>query len=291
LVKNEAIGVNHVDLSIRAGEFPSPVTGHLGIEGAGIVEELGSEVEGISVGDRVGYFNFASYGEYAIVERARIVKLPNNVSSKTAVTIPLQGLTALTMVKGIYKIKKGDVVLVYAAAGGTGQQLVKLSSYFGASVIAVTSTEEKSKLAIELGAQYAISYKTEDVSQRVYEITNGKGVDVVFDSIGKFTFNINFTLIAKFGTIVNYGSLSGEIDPVNISQLVEKSVSLLKNQIFKIIQTSEELEAWSEELFKLYQRGVILDRVYKTYSLKGAKQAHRDLDSGKTKGKLLLLPN
>jgi NADPH2:quinone reductase len=192
LVKNEAIGVNYVDLSIRAGEFPSPVPGHIEIEDAGIVKELGSEVERVSAGDRVGYFNFASYGEYVIVERTRIVKLPKNLSSKTAATILLQGLTALTMVKGIYKIKKGDVVLVYAVAGGTGQQLIKLSSYFGASVIAVTSTEEKSKLAIELGAQYAINYKTEDVSQRLNEITNVKGIDVVFDSIGKSTFNLNF---------------------------------------------------------------------------------------------------
>ncbi|KXN68518.1 alcohol dehydrogenase zinc-binding domain protein [Conidiobolus coronatus NRRL 28638] len=267
IVKNKSVGVNFIDYEHRVGKWPSPVFGLLGIEGAGIIDSIGTEVQGLSIGDP---------------------KIPDSISFETAAALFVQGITAITMVKGSWETKKGDTILIYSAAGGTGQLLVKLANYLGATVIGVTSSEAKVEAAKKLGAHHVINYNTEDIATRVLEITNGKGVDVVFDCVGKSTFDASLKSLKKFGTFISFGSAGGKLPPIDINILAPKNIKIVKTSLFTFLETLEEVEYWTGELFDLYEKGVIPKDIYKIYPLSEAKQALVDLESGKTTGKLLL---
>jgi NADPH2:quinone reductase len=288
LVKNEFVGVNFIDTYHRTGLYPLPLPATLGREAAGIVEAVGAEVKGISVGDRVVYLAAGSYGEYNVVERKHTFKLPESVSTKTAATIILQGLTALTMVQESYKIKQGDFILIHAAAGGTGQQLVRLAKHYGATVIGTTSNAEKAEIARKAGAHHIINYREEDVVKKVLELTENKGVHAVLDGVGKDTFDVSLGSVRRLGSLISFGNASGAVPPVTIARLAAKNVRLMRTQLFGFIETQEEFEHWSNELFNLFAQGVITEEIYKVYTFNDIKQAHTDLESGKTVGKLIL---
>lgn len=288
IVRNKSAGVNFIDYEHRVGQWPSPVFGLLGIEGAGTIDSIGSEVQGLSVGDRVVYMGIGAYSEYTVVNRTHVAKIPDSISFETAAALFVQGITAVTMVKGSWETKKGDTILIYSAAGGTGQLLVKLANYLGATVIGVTSSEVKAEAARKLGAHHVINYNVEDIATRVLEITNGKGVDVVFDCVGKSTFDASLKSLKKFGTFISFGSAGGKVPPIDINILAPKNIKIVKTSLFTFLETLEEVEYWTGELFDLYEKGVIPKDIYKVYPLSEAKQALVDLESGKTTGKLLL---
>jgi NADPH2:quinone reductase len=288
LVKNKSIGVNYIDLYHRDGSFIAPVQGILGVEAAGIIEEIGPEVEDILIGDRVAYLGFGTYGEYTIVDRKSIAKIPESVSFDSAAAMFADGIKSLTLVKETYQVKKGDLVLVQAADSSTGLHLIALSKYLGAIVIGVVSNEKKSKIAIKAGAHHIISYDTENIAKRVLEITNGRGVDVIYDNLGKITFELSLESIKKFGTFISFGKISGEIEPFDVNKLASKNTMFSRTTAYHYLQTKEDVEYWAGEMFKLLQQGVMSDNIYKSYLLKDAKLAQIDLENDTTSGKLIL---
>jgi len=232
-----------------------------------------------------------AYAEYTAVPAARTHIVPSDVAPGIAAASILQGLTALTLIREAYLVKKGDWVLVHAAAGGVGLWLCQLLKAVGARIIGTASTAEKIELAKKNGAEFMINYKEEtEFVKRVNEITGGEGVAVVFDSTGKDQFENDLEVVARKGTVVSYGNSSGAVPPFPISRLAEKNVKVMRPKLFNYIYTREEFETYSAELFDLIVKDKLNVRIHNTYSLKDIQQAHTDLEGRATAGKLLLKP-
>jgi NADPH2:quinone reductase len=291
VVKLAAAGVNFIDVYFREGRYKAPLPFVLGQEGAGAVTAVGSEVKSVKVGDRVAWTGLlGSYAEYEAVPADRLVPVPTGVSDQQAAAAMLQGMTAHYLSHDTYPLKKGEIALIHAAAGGVGQLLVQMAHNIGARVIGTTSTEEKAKLARAAGADEVILYTQTDFEVETKRLTGGRGVDVVYDSVGKTTFEKGLNVLRPRGMMVLFGGSSGAVPPFDPIVLSQKgSLYLTRPTLVNYISTREELVARSGAVFGMISSGKLKLRVQQTYPLAEAPQAHRDLEGRKTTGKLLLI--
>jgi NADPH2:quinone reductase len=293
VVKIEAAGVNFIDVYNREGRYKAELPLVLGQEGAGTVSAVGSDVRGVAVGDRVAYtMTLGSYAGYAAVPAERLVKIPEGVSEREAAGATLQGMTAHYLVYDTYPLKKGETALVHAAAGGVGLLLVQMAHNIGARVIGTVSTEEKAKLAREAGADDVILYTQTDFEAETKRLMAGKGVDVVYDSVGKTTFDKGLNLLRPRGMMALFGGSSGAVAPFDPLVLTQKgSLFLTRPSLGAYILTPEELQKRAGAVFGMIRDKKLKLRIEHLYPLGDAQKAHRDLEARKTTGKLLLLPN
>jgi NADPH2:quinone reductase len=291
VVKIAASGVNFIDVYFREGRYKAVVPFIPGQEGAGEVVAVGREVTSVKVGDRVAYSSvMGSYAEYAAVAADRLVHVPEGVSLEQAAAAMLQGMTAHYLCQSTYPLQKGQIALVHAAAGGVGLLLVQMAHAIGARVIGTVSTEEKARLAREAGADEIVQYTTTDFEAETRRLTGGKGVDVVYDSVGKTTFEKGLNVLKPRGYMVLFGGSSGAVPAFDLIQLSQKgSLYVTRPTLAHYIASREELEHRANAVLGMIQAGTLKLRAEHTYPLTKAAQAHRDLESRKTTGKLLLL--
>jgi NADPH2:quinone reductase len=284
--------VNFIDVYYREGRYKAPLPFVLGQEGAGVVTAVGTEVKSVKVGDRVAWTaQLGSYAEYAAVPADRLVPIPPGVSDHEAAAAMLQGMTAQYLSHDTYPLKKGETALVHAAAGGVGLLLVQMAHNIGARVIATVSTEDKAKLARGAGADEVILYSQADFEAETKRLTGGKGVDVVYDSVGKTTFDKGLNILRPRGMMVLFGGSSGAVPPFDLIILTHKgSLFLTRPSLGNYISTREELVARSGAVFSMIAAGTLKLRIEHTYPLAEAQRAQSDLEGRKTTGKLLLIP-
>ncbi len=292
LVRLEAIGVNYVDVYHRSGGYPMPTPFTPGMEGAGVVEAIGEGVTEVKPGDRVAWaMRIGSYAEYAVVESWKLVPLPAGVTARQGAATMLQGMTAHYLSHSTFPLKPGDTCLVHAAAGGVGLLLCQIAKTRGARVIGTVSTDAKAKLAREAGADEVILYTQKDFVEETKRIMGGKKLDVVYDSVGKDTFDKGLTLLRPRGLMVLYGQSSGPVPPFDLARLnALGSLFLTRPTLAHYTRTREELTGRTRDLFGLLAKGELTLRIERTYPLAEARRAHEDLTGRKTTGKLLLLP-
>jgi len=291
-VKIEAIGLNFIDIYHRTGLYPIPLPFTLGMEGAGAVDAVGPSVSEVKPGDRVAYsMEIGSYAEYAVVPTRRLVPLPAGIDTRSAAAALLQGMTAQYLVRSTYPLKKGETVLVHAAAGGLGLLLIQFAKQIGATVIGTVSTEEKARRAKEAGADEIILYTETDFVAAVKRITNNQGVHVVYDSVGKSTFEKSLDCLRRRGYLALCGNSSGPVPPFNVSTLAAKgSLFLTRPSLPHYISEREELLARARELFDWIIAGKLKLCIDKSLPLSQAAEAHRLLEARQTTGKVLLIP-
>jgi len=293
LVRIAASGINFIDVYFREGRYPSTLPFVDGQEAAGTVTEVGSEVKTAKAGDRVAFCNvIGTYAEYAAVPADRLVHVPDNITDQQAATAMLQGMTAHYLSHTTYPLKKSDTALIHAAAGGVGLLLVQMAKNVGARVIGTAGTEEKARLAREAGADEVIIYATHDFEVETKRLTDSKGVHVVYDGVGKTTFEKDFNVLRLRGHIVLFGASSGPVPPVDpIKQLMQKgSLTLTRPSLIHYVSTREELQQRAGEVFEMIGAGKLKLRISRVYKLEEVQQAHRDLEGRKTTGKILLVP-
>ncbi len=292
VVKLAASGVNFIDVYFREGRYKSPLPFIPGQEGAGVVTAVGPEAKTVKVGDRVAWSGLqGAYAEYAAVPAERLVPIPQAVSDREAAAAMLQGMTAHYLSHDTYPLKQNETALVQAGAGGVGLLLVQMAHNIGARVIATVSTEEKAKLARGAGAHEVILYTQVDFEAETKRLTGGKGVDVIYDSVGKTTFEKGLNLLRPRGMMVLFGGSSGAVatfDPIILTQ--KGSLFLTRPSLGNYIATREELVARSVAVFDMLASGKLRLRIEHIYPLADAQRAHRDLEGRKTTGKLLLMP-
>ncbi|ORZ18175.1 quinone oxidoreductase [Absidia repens] len=290
VIKNHCIGVNFIDNYHRTGLYPLPLPFIVGRDSAGEVVEVGEGVTDFKVGDRVVQMSGSSYAEYSQAKAASVEKISHDISYDLATAAALQGLTALTLVRDSYPVKKNDYILVHAAAGGVGLLLCQLGKHIGAHVIGTASTDEKCALAKENGAEFTINSSNEDITKRVNEITGGVGVHASLDGVGKATFDISLAATRRLGSVISFGNASGAVPPISIGVLAQKNLKLMRPTLYNYLATREESRRWFDELFSLMKDGVLNFHIHKVYDLKDAKQAQDDIQARVTTGKLLLRP-
>ncbi len=292
-VKHTAIGLNFIDTYQRSGLYPMPLPGGLGLEAAGVVEELGAGVGNLQIGDRIAY-GTGPNGAYANannVHSTRVVKLPDAIDDKTAAAMMLKGMTAQYLLRQTYKIQPGDTILIHAAAGGVGLIVCQWAKHLGATVIGTAGSEEKAALAKAHGADHVILYRTEDVAARVRELTGGVGVPVVYDAVGKDTFEASLDCLAPLGMMVSYGNASGpppEVSPLTLS--AKGSLFLTRPTLFHYTMTPEALAQTAGDLMDVVASGAVKIEINQTYALADVVQAHKDLEGRKTTGATVLIP-
>ncbi len=292
VVEIKAAGVNFIDVYFREGRYPAPLPFVNGQEGAGVVTKIGSEVNTVKSGDRVAYTGvLGSYAEYAAVPADRLVKISDELDFTQAAACMLQGMTAHYLSHSTYPIKRGDTVLIHAAAGGVGLLLVQMAKKLGARVIGTAGSDEKAGLAREAGADEVIVYTSQDFETETRRLTDGKGVHVAFDGVGKTTFEKDLNVMRPRGYVVLFGGASGAVPPFDLMKLTPKgSLYVTRPSLVHYIATREELDWRSSDVMQMIIRGELKLRIHKTYPLAEAQQAHRDLEGRKTTGKLLLVP-
>jgi NADPH2:quinone reductase len=292
-VRHEAIGVNFIDVYFRTGLYPQPLPAGLGMEGAGVVEAVGEGVTEVKPGDRVVYAGRPN-GAYAQVRNmpsAQLVVLPEKIDFETGAAMMLQGLTVQYLLHRTVALKAGDTVLFHAAAGGVGLIACQWAKVLGVNLIGTVGSEEKAALAIENGAAHVINYNKENFTERVREITGGKGVSVVYDSIGKDTFFGSLDCLSPLGTMVSFGNASGPVPPFSLNELQSRgSLYVTRPTLMSYAAKREDLEAMAKSLFGVVSSGEVKIAVKQRYNLADVAQAHIDLESRKTTGSSILLP-
>ena len=293
-IRHTAIGLNYIDVYGRTGLHPVPSLPHtLGMEGAGIVEAVGEGVNNVVVGDRIAYVMSppGAYSEERIVPASRLIQLPDDVSEETAAAMMLKGMTAQYLLNQTYNVKKGDYILIHAAAGGVGLILCQWAKHLGAKIIGTVGSKEKAALAESHGCDYTIVYTHESFKDRVSEITGRRGVDVVYDSIGQSTFMDSLDCLRPLGMMVTFGNATGPITPFSPGILAAKgSLFLTRPTIFTYIAKRENMISMATELFKMVSSGAIKIEINQTYNLRDTAQAHFDLEARKTTGSTILKP-
>lgn len=288
LVRHEAVGLNFIDVYHRTGLYPLPaLPATPGLEAAGVVESVGPEVTEVAVGDRVAYAGIppGAYSEIRCMPAHRLVKLPEGISSLQAAAMMLQGMTARYLLKGCWHVGPGTTLLIHAAAGGVGLIVSQWASHLGAHVIGTVGSPEKAELAKARGCEHPILYTKEDFTAHVKEITGGKGVDVVYDSVGQATFMKSLDCLRPMGMMVSFGQSSGPIPPVDLSVLAQKgSLFLTRPSLMTYTAKREDLLAHARDLFEVVEEGAVKVEVQRTYPLTEAPRAHRDLEGRKTTG-------
>jgi NADPH:quinone reductase len=291
-VKIAASGINFIDVYFREGRYPATLPFVDGQEAAGTVTEVGSEVKSVKPGDRVAYSNvIGSYAEYAAVPAERLVQVPDKISDQQAAAAMLQGMTAHYLINTTYPLKKGETALIHAAAGGVGLLLVQMAKNIGARVIGTAGSEEKAKLARDAGADEVIIYTKQDFDAETKRLTENKGVHVVYDGVGKSTFEKGLNVLRPRGYMVLFGGASGAVSPFDPIALSQKgSLFVTRPSLLHYIATRQELEHRSSDVFNMIVAGKLKLRVGHVYKLEEVQQAHRDLEGRKTTGKILLVP-
>jgi NADPH:quinone reductase len=293
VVNIKAAGVNFIDVYHREGRYPAQLPLVPGQEGAGVVSAVGPEVKNVKVGDRVASAGMqGSYAEFASVPAEKLARIPDKLDFEQAAAAMLQGMTAHYLLHSTYSLKRGETTLIHAAAGGTGLLLVQIAHQIGARVIGTVSTEEKAKLAREAGADHVILYTQTDFEAETKKITNNKGVDVVYDSVGKTTFEKSLNVLQPRGYMVLFGGSSGAVPPFDPLLLTQKgSLFLTRPSLAHYMSTREEIETRAKYVLEAITAGKLRLRIEHRYPLSQAQQAHRDLEERKTTGKLVLLPD
>jgi NADPH2:quinone reductase len=292
-VRNHAIGLNFIDVYFRNGLYPAPLPGGLGQEGAGVVEAVGPGVTHVKPGDRVAYAARpnGAYSELRVMPADILVKLPDAIDFETGAAMMLQGLTVQYLFRRTYPLKAGDTILFHAAAGGVGLIACQWARALGVNLIGTVGSNEKAELARQHGAAHVINYNTEDVVQRVLEITNGAKVPVVYDSVGKDTFQRSLDCLRPLGLMVSFGNSSGAVPPFALSELASRgSLYITRPTLQTYAARREDLEAMAADLFQMVTSGQIRIEIHQRFPLADAAQAHIALESRRTTGKTILLP-
>lgn len=293
LLRQEAVGLNFIDVYHRSGLYPLPaLPAVIGMEGAGVVQAVGEGVSEVAVGDRVAYAGLppGAYAEVRNIPAHRLVKLPDAISTRQAAAMMLQGMTARYLLHGCYRVKAGDRILVQAAAGGVGLILCQWAKHIGAQVIGTAGSPEKAALAKSHGCDHLILYRDEDFVSRVKEITQGRGVDVVYDSVGQSTFMKSLDCLRPMGMVVSFGQSSGSVPPFDLGILGAKgSLFLTRPSLMAYTAMREDLLAHARDLFDVVEKGAVQIEIGQTYPLAEAARAHRDLEDRKTTGSTVLV--
>jgi NADPH:quinone reductase len=291
LVRVVAAGVNFIDVYHLQGLYPLPLPLAIGLEGAGIVEAVGAAVSGLRVGERVAWASAAgSYASHLVAPADKLLPVPEGVATEVAAGLLLQGMTAHYLTQAVFPLRAGHIALIHAAAGGVGLLLVQLAKRAGAEVIGTVSTEAKAALAKQAGADHLINYTAADFVAEVKRITSGRGVDVVYDSVGRATFDGSLACLALRGMLALYGQSSGVVPPLDPARLAKGSYFLTRPSLFAYTATRAELLARAGDVFAWVAAGQLAVRIERTFPLGQAADAHRALTSRATTGKVLLIP-
>ncbi|MBA2690578.1 MAG: quinone oxidoreductase [Burkholderiales bacterium] len=292
LLRQTAVGLNYIDVYHRTGLYPVQVPAVLGLEGAGVVEEVGAGVTDLKVGDRVAYASppLGAYAEVRSMPADRVIKLPKAITDQQAASLMLKGLTAQYLLRRSYRVQRGDTILIHAAAGGVGLILCQWAKHLGATTIGTVGNDEKAALARAHGCTHTIVYTSEDFPQRVIELTGGKKTAVVYDAVGKDTFQKSLDCLQPFGMVVLFGQASGPVPPFDLGQLATKgSLFVTRPTLVTYTAKRDDLVASATELFDVVKSGAVKTNVNQTYALRDAAQAHRDLEARKTTGSTVLV--
>jgi NADPH2:quinone reductase len=292
-VRHAAIGLNYIDVYFRTGAYPQPLPGGLGMEGAGVVEAVGEGVSHIRAGDRVAYAAHppGSYAEVRAMPAAGLVKLPASIDFDTAAAMMLQGMTVEYLFRRTFPLRGGETILFHAAAGGVGLIACQWARALGVTMIGTVGSDEKAALAKAHGCVHTINYNKENFVERVKEITEGRGVPVVYDSIGRDTFIGSLDCLAPLGMMVSFGSASGAVPPFSLNELASRgSLFITRPTLFGYTARRADLEEIAADLFRMVESKKVKIDIRQRYALEDAAQAHRDLESRKTTGSTILLP-
>ena len=294
LMRHEAVGLNFIDVYHRTGLYPLPaLPATPGMEGSGIVEAIGEGVTEVAVGDRVAYAGIppGAYAEVRRIPAHRLVQLPEKISFQQGAAMMLQGMTARYLLRGCYDVKKGDTILIHAAAGGVGSIVCQWAKHLGATVIGTVGSPAKAELARAHGCDHTILYNDEDFTARTKEITGGNGVDVAYDSVGQATFMQSLDCLRPMGMMVSFGQASGSVPPLDLGELAARgSLFLTRPSLMAYTAAREDLLNHAGDLFEVVQSGAVKIEVNQTYPLAEAARAHRDLEARKTTGSTVLIP-
>jgi len=290
-VRHHAIGLNYIDVYFRTGLYPQPLPGGIGLEGAGVVTAVGEGVTHVKPGDRVAYSDRppGSYAELRNMPARPLVRLPRGIDFETAAAMMLKGMTVQYLFRRTYKLQKGQTILFHAAAGGVGLIAMQWAKALGVTVIGTVGSEEKAALARRFGCDHTILYKRENIVERVREITGGAMVPVVYDSVGKDTFQASIDCLQPFGLMVSFGNASGPVPPMALTAL-KGSLYVTRPSLMAHTANRANLEEMAADLFRMVGSGKVKIEIDQRYRLADAVQAHRDLESRKTTGSSLILP-
>ena len=293
LIKNEAIGLNYIDTYHRSGLYPVELPSNIGMEGAGVIEKIGSDVKDFKVGDRVAYASMpiGSYSTHRIFPTKKLVKVPNEIELENVVTLMTKGFTVFYLLHKTYPVKSGETILFHAAAGGVGQIFCQWAKSLGCKVIGTVGSDEKVNTAKKNGCYEVINYKKENFAKKVMEITNGVGVPVVYDGVGKSTFEGSLECLKTRGMMVSFGNASGALDPINVPKMLQpKGLFFVRPSMGQYLSTNEEKNEASNILFEKITSGKVKIEIFKKYKLDDVKQAHIDLENRKILGPAIITP-
>ena len=292
-IEQKAIGLNYIDTYHRSGLYPLKLPISLGLEGAGIIIEIGENVKNFKVGDKISYAGIplGSYSTHRNYPTKNLVKVPENIDLEVAATLMTKGLTTYYLLHRTYPVKSGEIILFHAAAGGVGQIFGQWAKSLGCTVIGTVGSDEKINMAKKNGYDYVINYNKEDFAKKVLEITNGKGVPVVYDGVGKDTLNGSIKCLAIRGVMVSFGNASGPLSDINVPKMIQpKGLFFTRPSMQQYLSTREELDEASKIMFEKIETGKIKIEIFKKYKLSDIKQAHIDLEGRKILGPAVIIP-
>ena len=293
-VKNLAIGLNYIDTYHRSGLYPIKLPCGIGLEGAGVVQEVGSGVKNFSKGDDIAYaaLPLGSYSDERVIPEKIAVKIPDGITHKIAASIMTKGLTAYYLLYKTYKVSANETLLFHAAAGGVGQIFCQWAKSIGCKLIGTVGSDEKVDMAKKNGCDFVINYRKEDFDKKVLEITENKGVDVVYDGVGKDTFEKSINCLKVRGMMVSFGNSSGSLNLIDVKKyIVPKSIFFTRPVLMNYMANRNELEEGAQALFQQIKFGKVKIKIFKEYSLSDVRKAHEDLESRKIIGPAILIPN
>jgi len=293
LIKNKAIGLNYIDTYHRSGLYPVELPSNIGIEGAGIIEKIGPDVKNFKVGDKVAYASMpiGSYSTHRIFPTKKLIKVPDEIELENVVTLMTKGITAFYLLHKTYPVKSGETILFHAAAGGVGQILCQWAKSLGCTIIGTVGSDEKIEIAKNNGCDHVINYSKENFAEKVKKITNGDGVPVVYDGVGKKTFDGSIECLKVRGTMVSFGNASGPLDPCDVTRsLAPKGLYLTRPSIAHYTTTREDLDEAANKVFEMFKTKKFNLKIFKKYSLSEVVKAHQDLETRKITGPAIIIP-
>ena len=293
LIKNKAIGLNYIDTYHRSGLYPIELPSNIGIEGAGIIEKIGPDEKDFKVGDRVAYASMpiGSYSTHRIFPTKKLVKVPKEIELENVVTLMTKGFTVFYLLHKTYLVSSGETILFHAAAGGVGQIFCQWAKSLGCNVIGTVGSDEKINIAKENGYDHVINYNKEDFAKKVLEITDGKGVPVVYDGVGKDTLDGSIECLKVRGMMVSFGNASGPLSDINVPKMLQpKGLYLVRPAMQQYLSTKEELDEASKIMFEKISSGKVEINIFKKYKLDEVVQAHKDLEGRKILGPAVIIP-
>ena len=293
LIEHSAIGLNYIDTYHRSGLYPLTMPSGLGMEASGTIKEVGPDVSDFSVGDKISYAGvpLGAYSTHRIYSTKNLVKVPKEINLEIAASIMTKGLTTFYLLHKTYPVKQGETILFHAAAGGVGQIFCQWAKSLGCTVIGTVGSDEKINIAKKNGCDVVINYRKEDFVKKVMELTNGKGLSVVYDGVGKSTFDKSIECLKLRGTMVSFGNASGALDPIVVSKSLQpKGIYFVRPAMMQYLITREEIEEASNMLFKQISSGKVKIEIYKKYKLEEVIQAHKDLEGRKIIGPAVIIP-